>query len=78
LGPGGLHYCFQQKTDVEVPDITEYPEQFYAAGFVCKPYSGENQNRHKHKSLEDMFDVDGKAGKQVHVLGTLLCFTHVG
>ena len=41
-------------------------QQFcFCAGFVCKPYSLENNNRHNHASLEDMFSLDGDAGPHI-------------
>ena len=37
-------------------------DKLYVAGFVCKVYSLEHQDRHKWEDLEQMFDLNGPEG----------------
>ena len=63
--PDKLHKCYKKGKQVKLPEDND---DCYIAGFVCKPYSLENCNRHTHQSLESLFDENGIEGHNVTTL----------
>ena len=68
----GLHFCYKTDMWQSTPATQEH---CYIAGFVCKPYSLENNNRNTHKSLEALFDPDGTEAENVKTF--FACSRHI-
>ena len=68
----GEHWCYKNDKFMETPRDHEH---CYIAGFVCKPYSLENNKRNLHTSLESLFDPDGIEAD--NVMTFFACSRHI-